>query len=58
MVFDSTAGEIGLTPKYDITDLPVMLDRRECEEFFLANPPVYTVSTNFNAPCAFIVNLP
>ena len=49
MVFDNIAGDIGLTPKYDIIDLPVTLDLNECDEFFLTIPPpsgVFYVNCN------------
>jgi hypothetical protein len=32
-------GEIGETPKYDITDLPVTLDLNDKAEFFLTRLP-------------------
>lgn len=55
MVFDNIAGDIGLTPKYDIIDLPVTLDLNECDEFFLTRPPPSGVFyVNCNCPWVLI----
>jgi hypothetical protein len=57
-VLDKIAGDIGLTPKYDITDFPVAFDLIEWEEFFRVRPWVGSVFyTNFKGPCVLIVNL-
>lgn len=57
-MFDKIAGEIGLTPKYDITDFPVAFERIEWEEFFLVSPCVCSLFyTNFNAPWVLMENL-
>ena len=55
-----TAGEIGVTPKYDNTDLLVTFDLREWAEFFLTRVPGAwgsTVSTSWSAFSVFMENL-
>jgi len=58
---DKTAGEIGVTPKYDKTDLFVILDLRECAEFLrwrgAEGACVSGASTSCNAFSVLMMNL-